>query len=75
MVDYNNIPSPSNVQLLALARSEYGKALQAFSLSKGDRRIERQRINDLREQIEYLQGLVVADNNPGDGGIILIDLK
>jgi hypothetical protein len=74
-IDYDTLPNPTNAQLLALARSEYAKALQAWSLAKGDRRLERQRIDDLWNQIEKLQQLVSNEQNPGDGGIILAELR
>lgn len=56
-------------QLLAIARQEYARCLQALSLGKGDRQLVRNRISDLREEIIYLEERVAAANGQSsDGG-------
>lgn len=70
MPNYNITP-PTNEQLLALAMQEYGKALQALTIGKGDRRLEHQRVKDLQTQIEWLEGRVAADNGQeSTGGVV-----
>jgi hypothetical protein len=69
-MDPNRIPTISNAQMLAAARLNYFRAMEAQSLGKGDRHLLRADLTKLQAAIDYWQEKVDADNGQtSEGGV------
>ncbi len=67
-MDPDNIPAVTNAQMLAAARLNYFRAMEAQSLGKGDRHLLRADLTKLQAAIDYWQEKVDADAGLSSNG-------